>query len=153
MAGEIVVDASIFNKTYLDEPDRLVALSFFEFAKQHGLKLIAPSIFVYEVLAVAAPSPYGAEKAYELILSFKRSGFLIVDASDAVIHKAIEISNSGHPKSGYPTFYDSSYHALALLRGGTFLTSDQRHAAKSSGFGGVVLLKDWRAHFNASLPS
>ena len=147
MEGEVVVDASVFNKTFLDEPDRADAVAFFEFAERRQLKLISPSIFVYEVLAVAAPSPFGSETAFELIRGFRQSGFVIIEASDTLVHKAIEISNKGHPKSGYPTFYDASYHALALLRGGVFLTSDQRHVAKASEFGGVVLLKDWRTYF------
>ena len=150
MVGEIVVDASVFNKTFLDEPDRADAVAFFEFANRRKLQLIAPSIFVYEVLAVAAPSAFGSERAFELVEGFRQSGFSIVEASDAIIRKAIEIANSGHPKTGYPTFYDAAYHALALLRSGVFLTSDKRHVAKASAFGSVVLLRDWRSHFQTT---
>jgi predicted nucleic acid-binding protein len=64
-----------------------------------------------------------------------------------VTRKALEISNTGHAKTGYPSFYDSAYHALALMNGGVFLTSDQQHMAKAAGFGSVVLLKDWRSRF------
>ena len=149
MAIQIVIDASIFNKLYLKEPDRHSAIGFFEFAERKGASLIAPSIFLYEVLAVAAPSEFGAERAHDLIKQFKRSGFKIVEVNDQIVRKAIEICNSGHPKSGFPSFYDSAYHALAIERGAVFLTSDQRHAAKASGFGGVVFLKDWRTHFTA----
>lgn len=153
MQGEVVVDASVFNKTFLDEPDRDDAVAFFEFAERRQLPLSAPSIFVYEVLAVAAQSPFGSEKAFGLIRGVRQSGFTIVEAGDAIIRRAMEISNSGHPNTGYPTFYDASYHALALLLGGVFLTSDHRHVAKASAFGSVVLLKDWRTHFKTAHPS
>jgi len=109
--------------------------------------LIAPSLFTYEVLAVAASTSFGAEAAYSLILDFLGAGFRIIEPDERVIQKAIEISNAGHPKSGYPTFYDSSYHALALIFGGIFITSDGRHKSKSEAFGNVVLLRDWKNHF------
>ncbi|MGB1208558.1 MAG: hypothetical protein ACPG7W_05135, partial [Paracoccaceae bacterium] len=53
------------------------------------------------------------------------------------------IASSGHPKSGYPDPADSLYHALAVMRGGTFLTADRRHANKAHAFGHVCVLSDW----------
>jgi predicted nucleic acid-binding protein len=147
MQGPVVVDAAVFNKLFLDETDRKSAVSFFEHAKSHGLRLIAPSLLLYEVLAVAGPTSIGSAFVYDLILRFRNSGFELLEIDDAVIRKALQISNTGHPKSGYPTFYDSTYHALALINGGVFLTSDQRHVAKAAAFGGVVMLEDWRTHF------
>ncbi len=35
---------------------------------------------------------------------------------------AEEITQKGHDKSGFPTIYDSIYHALAIRMDGTFLT-------------------------------
>ena len=147
MTKSAVVDAAVFNKLFLDEPDRADALAFFDFAKLNGLSLSAPSLLLYEVLAVAGPSGFGSERAYDLIREFRYSGFELVEIGDEVIRKALEMSNSGHPKSGYPSFYDAAYHALALVSGGVFLTSDKRHAAKTMAFGGVVLLENWRHHF------
>lgn len=153
MTKIVVVDASVFAKLVLDEDDSDEAIAFFAHAKAQGYFLSAPSLFLYELLAVAGPSSRGSESAYTMLCKALSGGFEIVELNEATVRKALEISNAGHPKSGYPTFYDSSYHALAISSGGVFLTSDQRHVAKASGFGSVVLLKDWRTYFQASQPS
>ncbi|POZ52200.1 type II toxin-antitoxin system VapC family toxin [Methylovulum psychrotolerans] len=54
---------------------------------------------------------------------------------------------TGHPKSGFPSFYDASYHALAIANDCTFITADNRHVSKTAQFGHVVLLKDWQSVF------
>jgi len=46
-------------------------------------------------------------------------------------------------KSGFPSFYDASYHALAITHECQFITADKRHIAKAKGFGHVTLLSDW----------
>lgn len=153
MALPVIIDASVFAKLFLDEEDSEEAVGFFRFAERQFLTLMAPALFLYEVLALAGPSVVGSNVAYEKILKLSVSGFQLIEIGDKVIRMALQISNSGHPKSGYPTFYDSAYHALALVNGGIFLTSDQRHVAKASAFGSVVLLKDWRGHFHTANPS
>jgi predicted nucleic acid-binding protein len=147
MANVAIIDSCVFNKLYLDENDSNDATEFLAYAKGNKLRLAAPSLFIYEVLAVAAASSFGADAAHLLISKFRRSGFDIIEPEDGVFRRAIAISNNGHPKTGYPTFYDSTYHALALEIGGTFLTSDQRHIAKASSHGGVVALREWKSHF------
>lgn len=147
MADIVVLDSGVFDKLFLDESDRKAVIEFFQYARANGIVLIAPSLFTYEVLAVAAPTSFGSEAAYGLIRDFVKAGFRLIEPDESVIRKAIEISNAGHPKSGYPTFYDAAYHALALVFGGVFLTADGRHKAKTVAFGGVVLVQDWKAHF------
>lgn len=41
------------------------------------------------------------------------------------------------------TFYDASYHALALSRQGIFLTADKKYYEKAKKMGGIMLLKDY----------
>ncbi len=41
------------------------------------------------------------------------------------------------------SFYDASYHALALSQNATFITCDYRYYEKSKQLGGVVLLTDY----------
>lgn len=41
------------------------------------------------------------------------------------------------------TFYDASYHALALASDGVLVTADARYEAKAKADGGVILLADW----------
>jgi predicted nucleic acid-binding protein len=147
MTKIVVLDSGVFDKIFLDESDRNTVIEFFQYVRENGVALIAPSLFMYEVLAVAASTSFGSEAAYELIRDFIKAGFSLIEPDESVIRKAMEISNMGHPKSGYPTFYDSSYHALALVFGGIFLTADARHKTKTTAFGSVVLIADWKAHF------
>lgn len=147
MSRIVIVDASVFSKLVMEEQDSDEAIEFFAFAQAEGYFLSAPSLFLYEFLAVVCSSGAGQDGAYAMFQKVFKAGFELVEMNDRVIRKALEIANTGHPKSGFPSFYDSAYHALAIERGAVFLTSDQRHAAKASGFGSVVLLKDWRAHF------
>ena len=152
MSEIVIVDASVFAKLVVEEDDSDEALAFFGHASANSYFLKAPSLFLYEALALASRSEKGSSGAYELLLSLLNSGFELVEIGNSVTRKALEISNTGHAKTGYPSFYDSSYHALALVNGGVFLTSDQRHAAKASAFGSVVLLQDWRSHFQSVHP-
>jgi predicted nucleic acid-binding protein len=143
----IVLDSCVFNKLFLLEDDRKDALEFFDFAHQSNARLAAPSLFLYEVLAVAASSPFGADAAFDLVRKFQSAGFEITELDGDTVRRAIVIADAGHPKTGYPTFYDSTYHALALVLGGVFLTSDSKHLSKAGSHGGIVLLRDWKKHF------
>jgi predicted nucleic acid-binding protein len=145
MSDIVVLDSCVFNKLFLLEDDRRDAIEFLDFARTSDLRLLAPSLFLYEVLAVAAPSPFGADAAFALIQEFQKAGFEIAELDDKTVQRAIVIANSEHAKTGFPTIYDSAYHALALGLGGIFLTSDAKHMAKTASHGGVVLLRDWKA--------
>ena len=147
MSKIVVVDSCVFAKLVVEEDDTDEALAFFAHARLGDFFLSAPSLFLYEALALASPYKTGSQGAYRLLLGMLNSGFELVEIGDEVIRKALEISNTGHPKTGYPSFYDAAYHALALVSGGVFLTSDKRHTAKTDTFGGVVLLENWRRHF------
>lgn len=147
MTSVVVVDSGVFAKLFLDEDDSAAVIEFLEFARANGVALVAPTLFTYEILAVAAPSSFGAVAAHELLRDFVNAGFALVEPDDSIIRKAIDICGSGHPKSGFPTFYDSAYHAVALAMGGVFLTSDRKHKAKAEAFGQVALLDEWRSCF------
>ena len=41
------------------------------------------------------------------------------------------------------TFYDASYHAIAIAHGGVFVTSDARHIERTRAAGHVAHLMDW----------
>ncbi len=147
MPDIVVIDSCVFNKIFLLEDNRREALEFFDFARASDLRLFAPSLFLYEVLAVAASSPFGEDAAFILIAEFQKAGFEIAGLDDKTVKRAVDIANCGHPKTGYPTFYDSAYHALAIALGGMFLTSDLRHIAKAGSHGSVAALRDWVSVF------
>jgi predicted nucleic acid-binding protein len=49
------------------------------------------------------------------------------------------------------TFYDASYHGLAIYTGGTFLTADAAYVKKTSAASHVAQLQDW--HIRKNRPS
>lgn len=147
--GAAVLDASVFCKIFLDEPDRQACLDFLSHARAQALPLSAPGLFIYEALAVASASGFGAPKAWELISDFVRAGFELVEPDAELVQLAQAMASHGHSKSGFPAFYDTVYHALALRNGAIFVIADARHLAKTREFGHVVLLKNWREAFAA----
>lgn len=48
----IVVDASVFAKLFLDEPDRPEAEALFAHVAERDVELVAPSLIVYEALPI-----------------------------------------------------------------------------------------------------
>ena len=41
------------------------------------------------------------------------------------------------------TFHDAAYHAVALLRNGTFVTADETYFRKTAARGGIALLREF----------
>lgn len=140
----VVPDASVFNKLFLDEPDRHHAVDLFAHCIEADIELVAPDILRYEVMSVAMR--FGIPFAFvHNILDIQRSaGLRVLEPSLQALQHAEKIATSGHEKSGYPDLHDSIYHALALELGGIFVTADHRHFAKTKAFGGMTLLEDWR---------
>ena len=140
----IVVDASVFNKLFLDEPDRDLALGFFRHVLAEAIPFGAPELLKLEACQCALHYDQPFSNALALLERYTAGGFEWINLTDAHWIKAEELARTGNPKAGYPTLIDSLYHAAAILAGGTFLTSDRRHLAKAAGFGHVTLLADWR---------
>ena len=144
----IVVDASIILKVYLDETDTEQALDFIDAATNNYWSLFAPSLLQYEVADVAMRKKHDMDRFgafYE-----KYIGGLINQESPnrETWIQANEITRVGHDKSGYPTSYDSIYHAMAIVKGGIFITADHSHYAKAKEFGHIVMLSDWESIFD-----
>jgi predicted nucleic acid-binding protein len=110
--------------------------------------VIAPRLFVYEVLGIAQLNDYPAEKVNALITGFEETRLKLIEPDITCIEKAFDICKIGHIKSGFPSFYDAIYHALAILNNCYFVTADKRHFSKTSQLGNIVLLKDWEIILN-----
>lgn len=138
-----VVDASVFNKLYLDEPDKGQAEAFFRHCGEQRHETVAPTLLMFEAFRTALHFGLPVKVPMALIDGLGGLGFSLVEPDVAVWEKAQEIASSGHPKSGYPDPEDSLYHALAVTQGGTFITADRRHVTKAKAFGHLCLLSDW----------
>jgi predicted nucleic acid-binding protein len=148
MQNKVVIDSCVFNKLFLQEPDREQAIELINEVTKRKYQVLVPSLFLYEVLSIASISNFPTEQAFELITQYQKANLEIVELDQSCILKAIEICETGHQKSGFPSFYDASYHALAIVNNCTFITADNRHVSKTLQFGHIVLLKNWAEVFS-----
>jgi len=145
--NKVVLDSCVFSKLFLQEPDHQEAVELITELSQRNIKVLVPSLFLYEVLSIAAASSFPIKKVYALITQYRSANLEIVELDEKTILKAIDICVHGHEKSGFPSFYDASYHALAINNECQFITADKRHVAKTKIFGHVILLSDWKNIF------
>jgi len=149
MMPNVVLDSCVFCKLFLDEHDHKDAVELITELSIKNYQVLAPSLFLYEVLSVAGVSSFSLDKAQTLITQYQLANLDIVELDQLTITKAIEICKQGHKKTGFPSFYDASYHALAIRNECQFITADKRHVSKTKSFGHVILLRDWRRVFNS----
>ena len=138
-----VVDASVFNKLFLDEPDRPQAVAFFRHMLTEGLPFGAPEYLKLEACQSALHYGHDFSVPLDLLEKYTEGGFQWIELGKPHWAKAQEISRDGNPKAGYPTLLDSLYHAAAIVEGGIFLTADAKHAKKAVEYGHLTLLTDW----------
>jgi predicted nucleic acid-binding protein len=141
----IVVDASVFVKLFEQEEDSEAARNLVDRMLEQGQGFLAPSVVLYEALSAALHVELPLTVVGQLFAQFRELGLAIEEPTAQDLATAEKIATSAAPGNGYPTLFDGIYHAMALERGGTFVTADQRHVAKAAQFGSVVLLADWQA--------
>ena len=141
--NKVVLDSCVFSKLFLQEPDHQEAVELITELSQRNIKVLVPSLFLYEVLSIASASQFPIKNAHALIMQYQLANLEIVELDEKTILKAIDICVHGHEKSVFPSFYDASYHALAIINECQFITADKRHVAKTKNFGHVTLLQDW----------
>ncbi len=143
MQNKVVLDSCVFNKLFLQEIDRHQAIDLIDKLTAQNYKIIVPNLFLYEVLSIAKINGFPTRQIYALILKFQELGLQLLELDKSCIEKALEICEFGHLKSGFPSFYDASYHALAIIHNCYFITADKRHFNKTLSLGNIVLLNDW----------
>ena len=137
-----VIDANIFVKTFLQEEDSEQARELLSFCLENDVSLLVPSLFQYEVLSVLRQKDIDYSLARSTLNKFLNANLKVIEFSFDVAEKTFEISESGHEKSGFPSFYDASYHALAMLNDCDFITADKRHYEKTKELGNIKLLAE-----------
>lgn len=139
----IVLDANIAVKMLHAEPDTEQARALFRFCAKQGIKILVPEHFLYEVVNVCERVNVTVDEVLVFYEALKASILTVVSPNRSTWLRAERIAKDGHPSSGFPSIYDSIYHALALDVGGVFVTADKRHVAKTHQHGGVTLLSKW----------
>jgi predicted nucleic acid-binding protein len=146
MSNEIIVlDANVAVKMLHAEADTEKARAFFRACTERDVKLLVPQHFLYEIVNVCQRVNVGVDEVLEFYDTLKASILTVVSPGRDTWLRAEEIVLDGHPNSGFPSIYDSIYHAMALAEGGVFVTADKRHVVKTHQHGGVILLSEWYA--------
>ena len=139
----IVIDSCIFAKLFLDEKDYKESRILIYNLSKKNIDILVPSIFSYEIYYIS--QKYGVDLDFidELITKHKDFNMKEISLDSEITDKAKEIiQKTSHPKSGYPSFYDSTYHALAMLNNCDFITADKKHYEKTKHLGNIKLLED-----------
>ena len=141
----VVVDANVVAKTFLSEADAPDTIKFFTACVAEKLQVIAPDIVKYEVAQTAMKHCYPVGRVMNIFRDQLSTLIDMQSPEGEVWEQAEAICQHGHPKSGYPTMYDSIYHAMAIVEDGLFITADKRHYEKAKTFGHIALLSNWQA--------
>lgn len=136
----IVADASVILKWVLSdssEEDVTKAILLRTLACNRQVSIVVPSIWLFEVGNILSlKEPALAEKMIKQIISFdlKEKAW-----STEWLTKTLSLVSKFKV-----SFYDASYHALAIIEGGTFITADKRYVERTASAGSVIYLRDWQ---------
>ena len=140
----VVIDASVIIKVFIQENDRKQTINLLKYLNQSDIKIIAPELLLTETLNVCLAKNI----SYHVVLKFFDSlddfALKIAPIDSHVLRVACKIAESGNKQSGFPSFNDCVYHALAITHDTWFITADNRHKAKTERQGHIILLKDWQ---------
>jgi predicted nucleic acid-binding protein len=140
MSPLVVPDASVLLKWVLpadDEPHADNALVLRTSILNSTVQAMVPSLWVFEVgNTVARRFPDHAQGWLSALMKFALEE---VPPSKPWLTKTLELVQRHDV-----TFYDASYHALAIINGGCFVTADSRYVNKTASSGSVVELGAWR---------
>ena len=145
--NSIIIDACVFLKLFFDEEGSKDAREFLENIVVSGnTQIIVPSLFWYEVVVQISKTDVSLENVFECFEMYKSVCLSVAELDLQTSQKAKEITKKGHEKSGYPSFYDSVYHALAIQNNCDFITADHPHFIKTKKLGNIKMLSDVISH-------
>ncbi len=144
----IVLDSGVYAKIFLQEVGRDDVIELLQHIGKNGIKVFCPDVFLYEVLSIAAQNDFSLSDALATIREFEKSYLVIAPLTIHQLELAMRMAEDGNKKAGFPSIYDSSYHALAISQAGVFITADKRHVSKAHQYGNVMLLENWKQAFD-----
>lgn len=141
MSKKIVLDACIFIKSFIAEEDSDKAFKLIQKSADDNTTILIPSIAIAEVFSNLQRAKVDLYLANEFFEEQRGVNLKVIEIDEKLILQTIKlIERTSNPKSGYPSFYDAIYHALAILNNCTFITSDKKHYEKTKHEGFIELL-------------
>ncbi|WP_245428919.1 hypothetical protein [Mesorhizobium sp. WSM3860] len=119
-----------FREAFKQVDDSEAAHNLVDRMLEQGRGFLAPSVVLYEALSAALHVELPLTVVGQLFDQSRELGLAIEEPTMQDLATAEKIATSAAPGNGYPTLFDGIHHAMALERGGTFVTADQRHIAK-----------------------
>jgi predicted nucleic acid-binding protein len=143
MTKRVVIDACVFAKIYVQEPDREQAIALLKVLGDKDITIVVPQLFFYEIISVSKYGNIDVSHVLQILKTYQKTNLKLLEPDLDMLKTAIAITDSGHPKSGYPSFYDAIYHAMALCLDCMFITADKRYFEKTQQLGKIGLLENW----------
>ena len=137
----VVLDASIYVKIFKNETDSKQAIDLVDDLIRSHAQMIEPSIAISETITICEASKQNIDKACDFFSALIDNVIHVVEVDDSLVRQSCEITKIGHDKSGYPTFNDCLYHAIAIRENALFITADKRHYEKTKHLGNIKLLR------------
>ncbi|MBI5970202.1 MAG: type II toxin-antitoxin system VapC family toxin [Deltaproteobacteria bacterium] len=133
----IVPDASAILKWALggDEPERESALRILNGWLEGKYEIILPSLWIFEVGNIL--SRREPELAKKILCELLDLRFAVAEIDERLLATILSIV-----RDKKVTFYDASYHAIAILNNGTFVTADRSYFNRVKEKGFIRLLSD-----------
>jgi predicted nucleic acid-binding protein len=138
---EYVLDSGVFVKLLINEEDSEKAeVLIAQIVADVDNYIVVPDIFMYEVIGICKKYDVSRSIINDTFKFYQQKYVIKVPLDGIIVDLALEMTESGHDKSGFPTFYDCVYHALAIQRDCDFITADKKHFAKVKDLGHIRLL-------------
>ncbi|MFA6024050.1 MAG: type II toxin-antitoxin system VapC family toxin [Candidatus Gracilibacteria bacterium] len=140
ICSKYVADASVLIKWFGKEIEDLEQAQKFEedFKKRH-IEILLPAFAFWEVSSHLGRK-YSVSEATHLFSAFSLYRFKQLFLTLGSNFLAFKIMKK-YPKV---SFYDASYHSLAMEYGAIFLTADLKYYNQAKSFGNIMLLKDYK---------
>lgn len=145
--NKVVLDASIFVKFFKKEIDSDHAINLFNKLIQERVEILEPSVVVNETVTTCEVNRFPISEVCDFFSALIGTNIRLIELDGPIIQKTLSMTQEGHEKSGYPTFSDSVYHAIAIQEDALFITADNRHYKKTKHLGQIELLANLKSEF------
>ncbi len=140
--NKVVLDANIYVKLFKKEVDSQQAIDLVNKLVKEGVSIVAPSVVVNETVTTCEVNNQDISEVCDFFLALIDSNIHFTETDSNLIRNTLDLTKQGHEKSGFPTFSDSMYQAIAIKEDALFITADKRHYYKTKHLGNIELLEN-----------